>query len=211
MRNKLKNKKGLAHRSTTEGFTMVETLFGIAIFIVILMAITIFSKNIWVYNSFVSTGLSNVDTIRQTMETMTAEIRTASAANTGAYAVNQATATSFIFYSDIYDNGLKERVRYFLNGSLLQKGVIVPTGSPLSYNTANEKITTLLPNVTNSTIFSYYDENYNGLTAALSFPVDVSVVRLIKITAVVNTDPFKTLAPITFSTQVSIRNLKDNL
>ena len=207
----MKNREHLQYNLERKGFTLVEIIFGISIFILILLAITLFSRNIWVYNSFISSGLSDTDDGRKAIKSMTAEIRTASAASNGSYAVNQATATSFIFYSDIYDNGLKERVRYFLNGSLLQKGVTIPTGSPLGYDLAIEKITTLLTNVTSTSIFNYYNANYDGTTAALSFPVDVSQVRLVKITVTVDKDPNKPPAPTTFSTQVSIRNLKDNL
>lgn len=198
-------------KNTIKGFTVVETMFGISIFILILLAITLFSRNIWIYNSFISDSFSSVEDGRKAMKIMTAEIRTASAASNGAYAVSQATATSLTIYSDIYDNGLKERVRYFLNGSNLQKGVTMPTGSPLGYDSANEQITTLVPNVTNNSIFDYYNASYDGTTAALSSPVDVSAVRLVKITIITDKNPTRPPAPITFSTQVSIRNLKDNL
>ena len=201
-------KRGLKNE---RGFTLVETLFGISIFILILFAITLFARNIWTFNSFISVGLSDIDSGRKMIKTVTSEIRSASSANTGAYAIAQATATSFTFYSDIYDNGLKEKVRYFLSGSNLQKGVTIPTGSPLDYNSATEIVTTLLTNVTNSSIFSYYDENYEGTTTALSSPVNISAVRLIKITVTVDKDPNKPPAPTTFSTQISFRNLKDNL
>lgn len=199
---KLKNRKG---------FTLVETLLGVSIFIIILMSITLLARNIWNYNSFVSAGLGNIDIGRKVLKVITSEIRSASSASNGSYAINQATATSFIFFSDINDNGLKERVRYFLNGSLLQKGVTIPTGSPLGYDLATEKVSTVMSYVTNSNIFDYYDTNYDGTTAALSFPINVASVRLIKINLVVDQDPNKPPAPVTFSTQVSLRNLKDNL
>ncbi|MBY0376364.1 prepilin-type N-terminal cleavage/methylation domain-containing protein, partial [Patescibacteria group bacterium] len=194
------------------GFTLVETLFSVSIFVLILMAITMFARNLWNYNSFISGGLSGVEDARKVLKTATAEIRSTSSANTGAYGIAQATATSFTFYSDIDDNGLKEKIRYFLNGTNLQKGVIIPTGSPLTYNAANEKISTLAQNVTNTTtLFDYYDKNYDGTTAALSTPVDIASVRLIKITLTIDKDPNKPPAPITLSTLVMLRNLKDNL
>lgn len=196
---------------SSSGFTLVEILFSISVFILIMLALTLLGRNIFIYNSFISTGLSDIDAGRKAIKTMTAEIRTASAANTGAYAISQATGTTFTFYSDIYDNGLKERVRYFLNGSLLQKGVTIPTGSPLAYDLATEKVTTLLSNVTNTTVFNYYDKNYDGTSTALAFPVDVSAVRLIKINITVDKDPNRPPAPTIFSTQISLRNLKDNL
>lgn len=204
MKKFIKNKRGA-------GFTLVETLFGVSIFILISLVLTLFARNIFFYNSFITLGLSGVEEGKNALKTIVAEIRTASSGSNGVYPISQATATSFIFYSDINNDGLKERVRYFLNGSLLQKGVVVPTGSPLDYNLASEVITTLVSNVTNASIFSYYNSSYAGTTSALSFPVDISVVRLVKITITTDKDPNRPPASRTFSTQVSLRNLKDNL
>ena len=203
MRNNYKNKK--------EGFTLIETLIGVAIFVLIVGVLTLFSRNVWIYNSFIGAELNNTNIGKQAIKTMIAEIRTASAANTGAYAIGAASATSFTFYSDIYDNGLKEKVKYFLIGTTLQKSVIKPTGSPMSYNGASEVITTLVSNVTNSSIFDYYDKNYDGTTAALGAPIDLSAVRLVKITITIDLNTNNSPAPATFSTQVTLRNLKDNL
>lgn len=209
MQNQTKKMKiSLNHK---RGFTIVETLFGISIFIMIILAISLFSRNIWIYNSFIFSGLTNADAGRQILKSITAEVRTASTADTGAYVINQATESSFIFYSDIDNDGLKEKVRYFLSGSSFQKGIIKPTGSPLIYNPTNEKISTLISNVTNSSIFYYYDKNYDGTTAALSSPVNIPSIRLVKITITIERDPNRSPVPATFTTQVSIRNLKDNL
>jgi type II secretory pathway pseudopilin PulG len=191
-------------------FTLVEILFAVSIFVLIIGVLSILSKNLWSYNSFIGGELEDVNTGRAALKTMIAEIRTASAGNNGAYAVSQASATSFTFYSDIYDDGLKEKVRYFLNGTALQKGVTKPTGSPLAY-TGAEAVTTLVSNVANASIFDYYDKNYDGTTAALSVPVDISAVRLVKITVTIDRNPNQPPSPITLSSQVSIRNIKDNL
>ena len=203
MPHKFKNKRG-------DGFTLIEILFGIAIFVLIVGVLTLFSRNVWIYNTFVSAGLVNVDSGRQMLKTMVSEIRTASTSDTGAYAISQALSSSFVFYSDIDNDSLKEKVRYFFAGTTLQKGVIKPTGSPLTYNSANEKISTLAPNVTN-TVFNYYDKNYDGTTAQLSLPVNIPDIRLVKITITMDQNPNRSPMPKIFSTQVSIRNLKDNL
>jgi len=216
MKNILKNKKGFTRTPKFGvtpkggGFTLIETLFGISIFVLIVGALTLFSRNVWTYNSFISSGLINTDNNRQILKTMVSEIRTASGADTGAYVISQATSSSLVFYSNIDNDILKEKVRYFITGTTLQRGVIKPTGSPLTYNPANEKISILTPNVTNIA-FSYYDKNYDGFTSPLSFPINISSVRLVKITITVDKDPNNPPAPTTFSTQVSIRNLKDNL
>lgn len=201
MQNKLKNKKG---------FTAIETLLGVSIFVLVVGALTLFSRNMWIYSSYISTGLNDSNNGRSVLKTMVAEIRTASTADTGAYTIASAGATAFTFYSDIDNDGLKEKVRYFLNGSQLQKGVTKPTGSPLGYS-GTETITTLIPNVTNANIFEYYDKNYDGTTTALPSPIVISSIRLVKITINIDKDPNRAPVTTTFSTQVSIRNLKDNL
>lgn len=204
MQKKCKNKKKLI-----SGFTLIETLFGVAIFVLIALALTLFSRNVWVYNSFVSEGLISTDAARQILKTIVSEIRTASVASNGAYAIDQATVSSFIFYSDIDNDNLREKVRYFLVGTTLQKGVIKPTGN-LTYNPADEKIS-ILASDTTSLAFDYFNKNYDGTNSALTFPINIPDVRLIKITVTLDKDPNRAPLPTTFSTQVSIRNLKDNL
>jgi len=206
MKNSNKNKKNYV-----SGFTAIETLVGISIFVTIALVLTLFSRNTWIYSAFLTGGLADADAGRQILKTVTSEIRTASTGDTGAYAISGATATTLTFYSDIDHDNLKERVRYFLSGTSLKKGVIKPTGSPLTYNVANETISTIAEKVTNATIFQYYDRNYDGTTSALPSPVNIPDVRLVKITLTIDTDPNRSPIPKTFSTQVSIRNLKDNL
>ncbi|MFZ3011659.1 MAG: hypothetical protein WA060_01515 [Minisyncoccia bacterium] len=195
----------------TPGFALIETLFGIAIFILIVGALTLFSRNVWTYNSFISAGLVDTNEGRKILKTMISEIRTASTSDTGTYVIGQAGASSFTFYSNIDSDILKEKVRYFLSGTTLQKGITKPTGSPLSYNSLNEKISTLAENVRNTSIFEYFDEDYDGTTAPLPFPVNIPSVRLVKITITIDQDPNRPPTETIFSTQVSLRNLKDNL
>jgi type II secretory pathway pseudopilin PulG len=192
-------------------FTLIEILFSVSILVLVLIAATLFEKNIFGYNTFISNGLEDIDAGRAALKIMTAEIRTAGQADTGAYVINQANATTFSFYSDINSDGLKEKVRYFLENGSLKKGVIKPSGSPLSYNSSNEVITTIVPYVTNTAIFDYYDENYDGTTPPLSTPLNIPAIRLVKITVVMDKDPNRPPTPETMTTQVSIRNLKDNL
>jgi len=193
------------------GFTFIEIMLAMSIFVLIGLSFTLFARNIWYYNSIISSGLSQADSARIAFKKMTAEIRTASDADTGAYTIHTALASSFIFHSDIDGDGLKERVRYFLSGTSLQKGVIKPTGSPLTYNSANETISTFINSSVSSLLFQYYDKNYDGTTAALTMPVNIPNIRLVKITIIMDKDPNRPPLPVTSSTQVAIRNLKDNL
>jgi hypothetical protein len=152
--------------------------------------------------------------VRKAFVTMIAAIRTSSQSSSGAYAIDTASSTYFAFYSDLNGDGLKEKVRYYLSGKILKQGVIKPTGNPSVYNPANETITTLVNDVVNTAgqpIFYYYDDFYNGTSSAMSMPITIANVRLIKIDLLIDHDPIRPPAAQEFTTQVSIRNLKDNL
>jgi len=191
----------------------MEVLFSIFILTLIGLAVSSFAKDIFSLNRITSDSLTAQDETRRALKTMSAEIRTASPSSLGAYALAQSATSSFTFYSNIDGDSFKERVRYFLDGTTLKKGVIKPIGTPLTYSPANEVISELIPGVANATtsIFSYYDKNYDGTTQALIEPIDIATVRLVKITIVVDKDPQTPPSPMTLTTQISIRNLKDNL
>jgi hypothetical protein len=125
-----------------------------------------------------------------------------------------ASSTALTFYSDLDGNGVKEQVRYFMSGKSLKKGVIVPTGSPLVYNSGNEVVNTLVSDVVSSStlpMFQYYSSAYDGTTSALVQPVTASSVRLIKINVIIDRDPGRAPSQIVTTSQVTLRNLKDNL
>jgi len=195
------------------GFTIIEILVSIFILTLIGLAVSSFAKDIFSLNRITSESLTAQNEARRALKTMSAEIRTASPSSLGAYAIAQSATSSFTFYSNIDDDSFKEQVRYFLDGTTLKKGIIKPSGTPLTYNPANEVVSELIHGVASSTtsIFSYYDKNYDGTNQALIEPIDIATVRLVKITIVIDKDPQTPPGPMTLTTQISIRNLKDNL
>jgi len=61
-------------------------------------------------------------------------------------------------------------------------------------------------------LFSYYDSNYNGSGNPLTQPVNINVIRFIKINLTVLKDVTPTgSGTFTVSSGASIRNLKTNL
>jgi len=195
------------------GFTLVEILVTMAIFSLILGAVGLFARDTFYYKSIFSGGLISYDSANKILQPISSEIRSTSPSSLGAYSIEQASNTSFIFFTDIDNDGLKERIRYFLSGTTLKRGVIIPSGSPLQYLSGNEIITDIIPNLINGStpIFTYYDTNYNGSTNPLTQPVSITNVRLVKITLIIDVDPNRPPLPITVTTQVTLRNLKDNL
>ncbi|NVN97226.1 prepilin-type N-terminal cleavage/methylation domain-containing protein [Candidatus Nomurabacteria bacterium] len=195
------------------GITLLEVVITTAIFSLIIGVVGSFARDIFYYDDVFSGGLTSYDEARQVLQPIASEIRSASPSSIGSYPIEKADNTEFIFFTDINNDGIKERIRYFLYGDTFKRGVTVPSGSPLAYLSANEKITELMHGVRNGStaIFSYYNSSYNGSTAALTQPVSIFDIRLVKILLILDEDPSRPPAAVTVTTQVNIRNLKDNL
>lgn len=192
---------------------MAEIVVVTAIFGIISVAVGNFGSEIFNFNSIASSNLTAQSEGRKVLKTMVRELRSVSPSSIGSYALSQVATSSIIFYSDIDDDGLKERVRYFLQGTDLRRGTIKPSGDPLVYDLGNENLSTIVTGVTNDAtpIFEYFDQNYNGTSSSLLEPVQATSVRLIKINLILDKDPNKAGGIINVTSQVTLRNLKDNL
>ncbi len=197
-----------------KGFTLVETLVSVGMALVIGLLIANFGRDIFSYNSTVQSNLTAQLDARKVLKTITSELRSSTQSSLGSYAVSQAGTSTFIFYSNVDVDTERERLRYFMQGNVLMRGIIHPSGSPLVYNTNAEVFDTVIRDVINGTstpIFTYYDENYTGTSSPLAQPVNISSIRMVNIKVVVDRDPNRSPTPITVITQATLRNLKDNL
>jgi len=207
-----RNSKGLA-LSSSKGFTLIELLIVISIFTLLAIGASRLLRDTSFFQGIFHSGLNSVDEGRKILRPLVGEVRSATPSQNGAYALEKVDADTLIFYSDIDNDGFIERVRYFLDNATLKKGVIKPTGSPPEYDSNDEKISWVIQDVTNGVtpLFEYFDSTYNGLTSALTQPVAIEDVRLIKITIVIDHDPNRPPEEVELTTQMTIRNLKDNL
>jgi prepilin-type N-terminal cleavage/methylation domain-containing protein len=197
-----------------KGFSLVELLISVAIITLITLTASTFQRDVFSLNYSLQASLNAQLDARHLVKVMVAELRKTTQSSVGAYSIELASTTAITFYSDVNNNGSIDKVRYFQSGTTIKKGVITPTGNPLTYNSANEVLTTLIDSVVSSStlpIFQYYPSSYTGTTSPLTQPVDVSAVRLVKITVIIDKDPNKSPSQIVVTSSVSLRNLKDNL
>ncbi|MFA5021463.1 MAG: type II secretion system protein [Patescibacteria group bacterium] len=196
------------------GFTLAETLIAIGIFLMASSLVLTFMKQSFEANRFALEQSDAISYARKNIDTMVKEIRKASPAENGSYPIESAQNQSLAFYSDINNDGVFEKVRYFLDNTELKKGVIVPTGFPAQY-TATETITTVSKYVQNSStpIFYYYNSNYPTDTTnnPLPTPAAVNQIRLIRLFLKINIDIDKAPDSYILISNAQIRNLKDNL
>ncbi len=196
-----------------KGFTLLEVLITMAIFSLIMGIVGTFARDLFYYDNIFSKSLTSYDEAQKVLQPIASEIRSASSSSLGAYPIEVAENNSFIFFKDINNDGLKERIRYYLVDGILKKGVIIPSGNPLQYLSDDEIFTDIIHGVNNNgvPVFTYFDSNYNGNNNPLSQPVPILSIRLIKINLIIDANPNKPPAPIVVTTQINIRNLKDNL
>ena len=137
-----------------------------------------------------------------------------SSSATGAYPIAAAATNTLSFFTDPNGSGVQDQITYSLIGNKIYRAVIIPSGSPLSYSVANQSTTTLISNVRNSSstpVFEYFDDTYNGTGSALSQPVTISAIKLIRMNLTLDVDPNRSPVPVTYSANMSLRNLKTNL
>lgn len=196
-----------------KGMTLIETIVSVAILSLIIGAVAGWQSDIFSLNRLLQTSLQSQSEAKKIIRPFANEVRSATQSSLGAYSIASTGSTEFSFYTDINGDGLSEKVRYFLEDGDFKKGTISPEGNPLQYDPANEEIIKVIHNVISSDIFTYYDSNYDGTEAVqpLSQPVTPSDVRLVQVSLTIDDNPDSPPAPMVIQTQVSIRNLKDNL
>jgi len=199
--------------TTKSGFSLVEILVAVSILVGILALVGSFQADVFSLNRIIQAGLQNQSDAKKLVRPFANEVRSSAPSNLGAYPIAESATSTFSFYTDLDGDGLRELVRYFLEGNDFKKGVIKPTGQPLVYDENSEQIIRVIHDVVDTVVFEYYDSNYDGTASstALTHPVAPAQVRLVKVTMIIDSDPNKPPAPIEITTQVSIRNIKDNL
>lgn len=202
------------YTTSNRGTLLIELLVTVGILGFMIIAVGAFEASVLFNNKYVGSTLSSAQDARTILRTIVKELRSSAPGNNGAYPIAQTATSSVTFFSDSDGDGLKEQIRYFLSGSTLKRGSIVPTGSPLTYVSVNEKISILASNIKNepsTALFEYYDDSYTGTSSSLAQPVTVTSVHLVKIILTIDDDPNSIPIPRTFTSQVTLRNLKDNL
>lgn len=196
-----------------KGFTMLELIVVIGLFILFSGAIT--EMMIWGNHSkdVIFEQLSKQNDGRNTIQNFLNDLRRSSYSSIGAYPLELATEKEIVFYSNVDADSWKERVRYFISGTTLKRGITKPTGTPLTYNNVNETSVVVANDLNNTTtLFLYYDQNYDGYnsTSSMSFPINISQVRMIGIKLWLDLKPNVSPAPLFVEGKTALRNLKSN-
>ncbi len=195
--------------STSKGFSLVEMLISIAIMALLTVMVT--GSIIYLYRTN-ATNISqavSLNAANKALRSMVGEVRGVMYAEDGSYPLVTIATSTLTFYADVDQDGRAERVRYFVSGTTLKRGVIEPTASS-SYPAGSEVVATTtvgLHNVAKGVpLFRYFGADGVEITGQS----DMLKVRLVRIEVLVNTDTKSLIQAIDIHSEAALRNLKYN-
>ena len=194
------------------GFTLIEILIATAIASASLALVTYFTVDLSRSGIFLGDRLETERELEMALRALVSEGRSIGPGENGAYPIVTANGTTFTFFSDVDGDGTFEQVRYFLEGTILKKGVTEPTATePITYPAGNEVVREIVHSIVPGTLFAYYPSGYPLETGQLPNPIDVASIRLVSVTATTDKDTSRPPLPTTLSINITIRNLRGEI
>jgi len=194
----------MKNRNIKNGFTLVELILVISILSILTLLISsIIVRSFQAYR-FNREGASYQEQTMKAMLDFEKNVR-------GATEVVSSSVESFDFF--VYlpkdDYPAPSKVRYFYEEHQLKRGVIKPEGNGpvFLYPEEHEAVSSVTYNVTNSNLFSYF----NDISEQIDEPIAIDAVRMVKINLSVDRDVNTAPATVSEETSINLRNLKTNL
>ncbi len=197
--------------------TLIEMLVAIGVVMIAMEGFTYLFVKTWDTNKFIlEEGLASAAASRATNKVVI-QLRALQQAGNGDYPIVSGDDFNLVFYCDIDDDGVVEKVHYFLdlNTDQLKLGVSNPLAtSPVTYPGGDSVVTIVTNYVVNESddpIFYYYNNNYPGDTTnnPLTVPVAVGDIRMIRVHFLINIDPVHAPNNVNIESFVDLRNLND--
>lgn len=193
-------------KRSNRGLTLLETLVWIGVFTVVFGAVVSATLSFYRANRYTLGQAFAVSSGQRGLNDMMRVIREAAYASDGAYPIISMAADQFSFYADVDADASIEKVRYFLQGTSLLKGVVDVSGDPPAY-TGSEVTSIVAEHVRNvahaTSTFRYYDEN----GALMTDFTKIAEVRFVTANLIVDTDTAQLPPEITLRSSAGVRNL----
>lgn len=196
--------------------TLVEMLVAIFIMGLGMLGFMLLLSSSWRSNKFIiETGVTAIQ-VNRASDAIVSNLRKVRQADNGDYPIESGGDFDLKVYLDIDNDGVTERVHYWLDTVTQQvkQGVTKPTaGQPVTYPAADTTIKVIANYIVNTNaqpVFYYYNKNYPGDTVnnPLATPVAVQNVRLVRVFLRMNIDPIHAPNNINVESFVDLRNLE---
>lgn len=188
----------------------METVIVLAIIVIVIGALI--SSILFFYrsNRYALEQSLAINSARIGIEKMTKDIREAAFSDEGSYPVISMATSSFSFYSDVDQDIFVEKVRYFLDGTDLKKGIVNSSGNPLIYDNNNEVISLVSDNVRDNAesviLFSYSDTSGAPITNTAS----TTDLRFVTVNVVVDVNTTRLPNKFTLYSSATLRNVRES-
>ncbi len=196
------------------GLTLVELLISIGIFSLLSMAIAWILITSLRSNEIIWRQLSTQSNARRVLQDVVDNLRRAEQSDIGSYPIEAASSTGIIFYANIDADQSRERVRIWLDGTTVKRGIIQPAGNPTQYDPGTEQVVEIAHASINTQqgtpLFSYYDTDFTGTEDALAEPISITAIRIVRVQLELEEAPGESPVPFHAESVVHIRNLKEN-
>lgn len=189
------------------GISFLQTLIAISVSTLVLVTIVTSIRYFYFSNRYTVEQSGAVRNAERGVFTLVGDLREASFSDEGAFPLVAIGSTTITFYSDTDDDDIIERMRYYVDGTNLMKGIIKSSGDPPTYAGNPETLSTVAEYVRNDEqgmpIFEYFDASGTEITNY----ADVSDIVFVRISLVVNINPSILPNELTLRSSASIRNL----
>ncbi|TXI34928.1 MAG: prepilin-type N-terminal cleavage/methylation domain-containing protein [Candidatus Moraniibacteriota bacterium] len=199
------------------GMTLLEVVVAIAIAFIAMEGFTLLFLKTWDTNKFIiEEGLASAAASRATNK-IVIQLRGVQQADNGDYPLESADDFDLEFYADVDDDGVVEKVHYYLDqvNDQLKFGVSNPLATnPVTYPSGDSEVTTVTSFVVNESdnpIFYYYNDDYPGDTTnnPLNTPASVGNIQMVRVKLLINIDPVHAPNNVNIESFVDLRNLHD--
>jgi prepilin-type N-terminal cleavage/methylation domain-containing protein len=204
-------------RAFVRGMTLMELIVAMAIMTLAMGAFSLLFIRSWQTNAYVlELGLDASEASRAVNDAV-ADIRKIRQADDGGYPVSGGDGYNFTAYLDIDNDGITERVHYYLdNARQFKRGITKPSNPPSpTYPNGDQSVAVLAGSIDNDLatepVFSYYNADYPGDTVhnPLATPITASDVRMVKLRLLVNLYPNHAPNDVSIESFAGLRNLNN--
>ena len=190
-----------------KGFTLPEML--VVVFLTAVVGGALMTSINFFYrdNAYVFSEVSAVADARRSVADVLATVREATYGADGSYPLEEVEENRIVLHADSDNDGIVERIEYYLEEDALWRAVTVPEDSPYMYDEESTQTKVMAAHVSASStaLFRYVGQGGTELTA----PVDATLVRSVDMHLSIIVGSTLSSNPLVLEGSATLRNVRN--